>query len=380
MWITLQNSILLQGTRMILKSFDTDKIKAARSDKERKGFENEKQSAYLINFELRDSKDHAVFHDIRLEYKGRTAQIDHLIMSKNFIFVIESKFFGGNLEINKESWTVDYGSKKFSIPSPVKQNERHIKVLQDLIDNEAIFPKDKIVPSIMNIVLISNKTIIKGERPKELVYADALEDKITSSILRWIAKNPLRLFSLKQNFSSEELPSIGKKLLMFDKPVMKNTPIVPDPEIIETSIPDPIEEPAVIEPEPLQADEVLLISLKTLRKELAKEFNVTMIHHVFEDRTLQELATMKPKDKAEMLKIFGVGEVKFSRFGQRFLDAINSPKEPVTAKADVSPTCDKCGSNMVLRKGKDGRGDFYGCSSYPKCKHIIKINTTGIAS
>lgn len=34
--------------------------------------------------------------------------------------------------------------------------------------------------------------------------------------------------------------------------------------------------------------------------------------------------------------------------------------------------CNVCGSNMVIRQGKFGK--FYGCSSYPKCKNIEKIN------
>ncbi|QSF47901.1 restriction endonuclease [Paenibacillus tianjinensis] len=34
-------------------------------------------------------------------------------------------------------------------------------------------------------------------------------------------------------------------------------------------------------------------------------------------------------------------------------------------------TCPKCGSRLVLRSGP--KGQFYGCSSYPKCRHIKSI-------
>ncbi|AIQ48692.1 hypothetical protein R70723_24375 [Paenibacillus sp. FSL R7-0273] len=34
-------------------------------------------------------------------------------------------------------------------------------------------------------------------------------------------------------------------------------------------------------------------------------------------------------------------------------------------------TCPKCGSKLVLRRGP--RGEFYGCSSYPTCRHIKPI-------
>ncbi|MFD0711221.1 restriction endonuclease [Paenibacillus sp. GCM10027626] len=33
--------------------------------------------------------------------------------------------------------------------------------------------------------------------------------------------------------------------------------------------------------------------------------------------------------------------------------------------------CTRCGSNMVLRKGP--KGEFYGCSSYPKCRNIANV-------
>jgi restriction system protein len=50
-----------------------------------------------------------------------------------------------------------------------------------------------------------------------------------------------------------------------------------------------------------------------------------------------------------------------------------SPPEMVKAIAiHQSPglKCSKCGSPMVLRNGK--RGEFHGCSSFPKCRHTEK--------
>ncbi|MCU6794866.1 restriction endonuclease [Paenibacillus sp. WQ 127069] len=53
------------------------------------------------------------------------------------------------------------------------------------------------------------------------------------------------------------------------------------------------------------------------------------------------------------------------------MNSAAGPK-PSTLKIDqeIPPagiTCSKCGSAMVLRKGS--KGDFLGCSSYPKCRH-----------
>lgn len=375
---------------MIYKPFDTDKIKTARSEKERRGFENEKQTAYLIDFELRDSKNYAVLHDLRFEYNGRIAQIDHLIIGQNFIFVIESKFFGGNLEIGNDQWIVNYGHKKFAISSPVKQNERHIMVLQDIINRENIFPKGKIIPTIMNIVLISNKTIVKGERPKELVKADSFRDKMKSSIASWIFKNPLALFSLKSEIPVQELPKVCRKLLIFHKPIERE-PVMQnevEPDVIEEILPQQEEIPATtIETDKdfeNADDDILYKALIKTRRHLAHESGALMVHHVFDDDTLKRFVTDRPRNKTEMLAIKGVGEIKFGRYGNQFLEIINPEPLRNISTPDPSPRvhedikseelqCDRCGSIMVYRKGKPGQTDFYGCSTFPKCRHTVKI-------
>ena len=39
--------------------------------------------------------------------------------------------------------------------------------------------------------------------------------------------------------------------------------------------------------------------------------------------------------------------------------------------------CEKCGKPMVLRNSK--RGEFLGCSGYPKCKTIVTVTPEEIA-
>lgn len=61
--------------------------------------------------------------------------------------------------------------------------------------------------------------------------------------------------------------------------------------------------------------------LRELRTEIAKEEKLPS-YIVFSDKTLNEMCTKLPADKAEMLKITGVGENKFEKYGKRFLDSI----------------------------------------------------------
>jgi len=59
--------------------------------------------------------------------------------------------------------------------------------------------------------------------------------------------------------------------------------------------------------------------LRELRKAIATE-NKVPPYVVFSDKTLKELSNLMPSNKAEMLNIHGIGEVKFERYGQLFLD------------------------------------------------------------
>ena len=59
--------------------------------------------------------------------------------------------------------------------------------------------------------------------------------------------------------------------------------------------------------------------LRTLRAQIAKEENKPA-YIIFGDKTLKEMAKLLPKNKEEMLHVNGVGEVKFERYGERFLE------------------------------------------------------------
>lgn len=60
-------------------------------------------------------------------------------------------------------------------------------------------------------------------------------------------------------------------------------------------------------------------SLRALRAEIAKKEGKPA-YIVFGDKTLKEMANHLPQDKEQMLNINGVGEVKFERYGEKFLN------------------------------------------------------------
>jgi len=71
-------------------------------------------------------------------------------------------------------------------------------------------------------------------------------------------------------------------------------------------------------PEMFDYDAGLFDALRDLRQEIAKEQGVPA-YIVFGDKTLKEMASLRPQSKEAMLQVGGIGEVKFERYGEAFL-------------------------------------------------------------
>jgi len=107
------------------------------------GAKGEKDTAYYIDFRLKDSKNWAVIHDLRVEHDGRVAQIDHLLIGRMLdIYVIESKHFASGMSISDEGeFCYFYKNRPQPIPSPIEQNKRHIQVLEQLLNDKELLPR-----------------------------------------------------------------------------------------------------------------------------------------------------------------------------------------------------------------------------------------------
>ncbi|MGE0733586.1 MAG: DNA helicase RecQ [Alphaproteobacteria bacterium] len=73
--------------------------------------------------------------------------------------------------------------------------------------------------------------------------------------------------------------------------------------------------------DPGSADESLLLALKRLRRELA---HGRPAYVVLPDRSLIEMAAVKPATLDQMGGIYGVGQARLARYGQRFLDLVRA--------------------------------------------------------
>ncbi|HAC24210.1 MAG TPA: ATP-dependent DNA helicase RecQ, partial [Cytophagales bacterium] len=83
-------------------------------------------------------------------------------------------------------------------------------------------------------------------------------------------------------------------------------------------------------------DEKLFEMLKTLRKKIAKEKNLPP-YVIFQDPSLEEMATTYPTNKEELASVNGVGMGKVNKFGREFLDLIQKyvDENDIETAADV---------------------------------------------
>lgn len=75
-----------------------------------------------------------------------------------------------------------------------------------------------------------------------------------------------------------------------------------------------------------EEEEKLFEKLRNLRTEIAREEKVPP-YIVFSDKTLTHMCILRPTTKEDMMKVSGVGEFKFEKYGERFLRCIEGNKK-----------------------------------------------------
>ena len=160
----------------------------------RSGVQAERDAAYEIEFHFGNSHNQMTLHDLRLESRGRVAQIDHLIITRLFqVWVCESKSFADGVRINAHGeWERFYGRRAYGIPSPIEQNRRHLLVLGDVFKDAVRLPRRvgfTLVPELKSLVIISNRGRIV--RPPPGTRIDGLDTVIKAEALEHVVRGAI---------------------------------------------------------------------------------------------------------------------------------------------------------------------------------------------
>jgi restriction system protein len=224
-----------------------------------KGVLGEWQVNLLIKFFL-DKNEYHLIKNVTLPTDDGTTQIDHIIVSRYGIFVVETKNMKGWIfgSPNQKQWTQQIFKHKSKFQNPLHQNYKHVKTLEACLNAKT--------DSIFSVIIFIGDSTFKTKMPDNVRFARGGIEYIKSKT--------------DAIFNGDEVANIIEQI-------------------------------------------------ESGRLERGFKTNFQHIKHV---------------------------------------------RDIVEEKADIK-SCTKCGSDMVMRKatkGKNAGNDFWGCSTFPKCRNVLQ--------
>jgi len=210
------------------------------------GLNAEKQMAFYLRRDFGDDPNVSVLNGIRLEFHGDSAQIDHLIVHKYGMIIIESKSITGKVTINdRGEWSRQF-KLPIGMPSPVKQAERQAAFLKKYLDTLGPeLPSDmgiqrtfKKLPFNM-LVAISDTAIIQRSSKSHfdnVCKADLIPDKIDEIIKDYQKEKGFLSLSFRPFILSDNTREEVSRFL-----IESHSPFVP--QILRTTSPVPPAQP-----------------------------------------------------------------------------------------------------------------------------------------
>ncbi|TMO81727.1 nuclease-related domain-containing protein [Pseudoalteromonas spongiae] len=129
-----------------------------------KGLIGELQVNLLIKFFL-EKNDYHLIKNVTLLTEDGTTQIDHIIVSKFGIFVVETKNMKGWIfgSENQKQWTQQIFKHKSKFQNPLHQNYKHVKTLEDCLSaNE---------DTIFSVIIFIGDCSFKTKKPENVKFA-----------------------------------------------------------------------------------------------------------------------------------------------------------------------------------------------------------------
>ncbi|WGV99107.1 nuclease-related domain-containing protein [Vibrio sp. YMD68] len=150
--------------------------------------------------------DSQFLSNVTIHYKNRTAQIDHILITKAGVFVIETKNFGGTIsaKLDEMQWVQHLGETTNRFYSPTWQNETHIAALDRLLNlDNALF--------VNTVVFTRTKEPLSWDTGDPLLIVtrlQELEKKLAAYEGEWFSS--VEINKIKEIIESERLP-VGRE-------------------------------------------------------------------------------------------------------------------------------------------------------------------------
>jgi len=148
------------------------------------GWLGEKTTQFDLWYQL-DGDTYKRFHNLIIPTQNGTTQIDHVLMSRFGIFVVETKNFNGCIYGSEKGkvWTQFLGSTKNRFQNPLHQNYKHTKTLAEHLNIEH--------SKIQSIVVFVGEAELKGDMPPNVLISGLF----TSDLAQYIEQFDQIVFS-----------------------------------------------------------------------------------------------------------------------------------------------------------------------------------------
>ena len=119
-----------------------------------------------------------LMNHVTIQLKDGTTEIDHILVSKFGVFVIETKDYKGWIFANAKqaNWTQVLFKRKFRFQNPILQNFRHVRAVQDLLD---FLPR----AAVKSVVVFAGTAEFKTEIPQGVFSISELGEYLREQTL-----------------------------------------------------------------------------------------------------------------------------------------------------------------------------------------------------
>ena len=128
-----------------------------------KGARGEKRVNRVLDRQL-PSREYRTFHNITLESSHGPTQIDHIVVSRYGVFVIETKNYDGWIfgDAKSKQWTQTIYGHKSRFQNPLHQNYKHVKAVQSFL---SLSPHH-----VYSVVVFVGNATFKTNLPDNVTY------------------------------------------------------------------------------------------------------------------------------------------------------------------------------------------------------------------
>jgi hypothetical protein len=130
--------------------------------------------------------DYHLMNHVTLQLKDGTTQIDHILVSRFGVFVIETKDYKGWIfaDAKQAKWTQVLFNLKFRFQNPIFQNSRHVRAVQGCLD---FLPPDV----IKSVIVFTGRAEFKTAVPQGVFWG-------FSALMDYLRRQNVEVMSLNR--------------------------------------------------------------------------------------------------------------------------------------------------------------------------------------